>query len=212
MFFEVLSAKLNQLLTNKLQTVPEVCNQFYLAGGTSLALQLGHRKSDDLDFFSEYEFDSELLIQAVLKLRGRIDSESSGTIHAFLSGIRVSFFHYSYPLIKKPMVIGNIKVALTEDVACMKVIAIGQRAEKKDFFDMYEILKTFPPSSIREMVIEKYGEQRINCYHIVKSFFYFEEADRSFDPVSLNNTSWQQVKDYFIKNEKLLTRNLCRDL
>jgi hypothetical protein len=211
-FFKVLSANLNLLLTGSLQGFTELCRQFYLAGGTALALQLGHRQSDDLDFFSEHEFDNELIIQAIMKLGARIDSESKGTMHASLSGSKVSFFHYPYPLIRNTTAIGNIRTASVEDIACMKVIAIAQRAEKKDFFDMYEILRMYSPSLVREMVIQKYGEQRINCYHIVKSFFYFEEADRSLDPVSLNSTSWQQVKDYFITNEKQLTSGLCREL
>jgi predicted nucleotidyltransferase component of viral defense system len=124
----------------------------------------------------------------------------------------VSFFHYPYPLIGNIVTIGNINVSSIEDIACMKVIAIAQRAEKKDFFDMHEILRIHSPSAMRDMVIQKYGERRINCYHIVKSFFYFEEAERSLDPISLNNTSWQQVKDYFIQNEKQLTSGLCRGL
>jgi hypothetical protein len=60
------------------------------------------------------------------------------------------------------------------------------------------------------MVLQKYGKQRINCYHIVKSFFYFDEAERSFDPVSLKSTTWQHVKDYFMENERELTSGLCR--
>jgi hypothetical protein len=210
-FFEVLSANLNLLLTERLQTVTEVCSQFYLAGGTALALHLGHRKSEDLDFFSEHEFDNEQVIQAILKLGGRVDSESRGTIHTFITGSKVSFFHYPYPLIGNIVTIGNINVASIEDIACMKVIAIAQRAEKKDFFDMHEILRIHSPSAMRDMVIQKYGEKRINCYHVVKSFFYFDEAERSLDPISLNNTSWQQVKDYFIKNEKHLTSGLCQE-
>ena len=75
---------------------------------------------------------------------------------------------------------------------------------------MYEILRVYSPSAVRDMVIQKYGEKRINCYHIVKSFFYFEEAEKSFDPISLNNTSWQQVKNYFIQNEGELTSGICR--
>ena len=163
MFFQILSDNLKSLLTERLQTATILQEQFYLAGGTALALHIGHRKSDDLDFFSEREFDNEPVIQTVMKLGGRIDSESRGTIHASISGSRISFFHYPYPLIRSTTAIGNIRAALVEDVACMEVIAIAQRAEKKDFFDMYEILKIFPPSLIREMVIQKYGEQRINC-------------------------------------------------
>jgi predicted nucleotidyltransferase component of viral defense system len=211
-FFKILSDHLNSLLTDRLQAFTAVHQQFYLAGGTALALHLGHRKSEDLDFFSEHEFDNERVIEAVLKLGGRVDSESRDTIHTFITGSKVSFFYYPYPLINNMVAIGNIKVASIEDIACMKVIAIAQRSEKKDFFDMYEILKIYSPSLVKDIVIQKYGEKRINCYHIVKSFFYFKEAERSLDPISLNNTTWLQVKDYFIKNEGQLSRGLCRGL
>ena len=212
MFFQVLSTNLSSLLNDKMQAVIELQKQFYLAGGTALALYLKHRKSYDLDFFSEHDFDNEQMIQAITSLGGRIDSESKGTLHTFVVGCRVSFFFYTYPLIRRTAAIGNINVASVEDIACMKVIAIAQRGEKKDFFDMYEILQRYSPSAVRDMVIQKYGEKRINCYHILKSFFYFDEADKSLDPVSLNDTNWQQVKDYFLRNETQLTSGLCRGL
>jgi predicted nucleotidyltransferase component of viral defense system len=210
MFFQTLSDNLKSLLTERLQTATILQEQFYLAGGTALALHLGHRKSDDLDFFSEREFDNEPVIQTVMKLGGRIDSESSGTFHASITGSKVSFSSYPYPLIRNTVNMGNIRVASIEDIACMKVIAIAQRAEKKDFFDMYEILKIYPSSLLREMVLQKYGKKRINCYHIVKSFFYFDEAERSLNPASLKSTTWQHVKDYFMENERELTSGLCR--
>jgi hypothetical protein len=91
----------------------------------------------------------------------------------------------------------------------MKVVAISQRAEKKDFFDMMEILQRNGPAQLKTMFLEKYGEAKINCYHILKSFFYFADVEEAPDLVSLNNTTWEQVKSYFLSHEKILTNELC---
>ena len=88
-------------------------------------------------------------------------------------------------------------------------MAISQRAEKKDFFDMVEILQRYRPGQLKHMFMEKYGEEKINCYHILKSFFYYADVEDAPDPVSLNNTTWDQVKSYFLTNEKILMAELC---
>lgn len=196
------------LLIQRLSKIAEIADTFYMAGGTALALYLGHRQSNDLDFFSEKDFNTEKYAQIVLKLGGTIIEEETGTLHAVIDNTKVSFIHYPYRLIKPLKQELGIRLASIEDIACMKVIAILQRGEKKDFFDIYEILKRFSPLMIKEMILEKYGDKKINCYHVLKSFFYFDEADKTLDPVSLNDTSWDDVKEYFLKNEATLTEGL----
>ena len=196
------------LLIQRLSKIAEIADTFYMAGGTALALYLGHRQSNDLDFFSEKDFNTEKYAQIVLKLGGTIIEEETGTLHAVIDNTKVSFLHYPYRLIKPLKQELGIRLASIEDIACMKVIAILQRGEKKDFFDIYEILKRFSPLMIKEMILEKYGDKKINCYHVLKSFFYFDEADKTLDPVSLNDTSWDDVKEYFLKNEATLTEGL----
>jgi len=209
MFFKAGSPNIKSLLTKKLQANDIVCEKFYLGCGTALALQLGHRRSEDIDFFSESEFRNEEIINFILKLGGSIDSESKGTLLGSIGGSKISFFHYTYPLVSDALCIGRIKIASVDDIAARKVIAIAQRSEKKDFFDMYEILKVYSPAKVKELLMQKYGEKRINCYHTLKSFFYFTEAEKSPDPVSLNRTTWKQVKQFFVKNERRLTSELC---
>jgi len=196
------------LLIRRLSGIAEISDNFYLAGGTALALHSGHRQSNDLNFFSEKDFNTEKYVQIALKLCGTIIEEEAGTLHAIIDNTKISLLHYPYRLLKPFVQWSGIKLASIEDIACMKVIAISQRGEKKDFFDMYEILKLFPPTELKEMVLNKYKEQRINCYHILKSFFYFEEAEKSLDPISLNETKWADVKEYFLKNEIAFTNGL----
>jgi hypothetical protein len=73
---------------------------------------------------------------------------------------------------------------------------------------MYEILKGMSPHDLKSQFLETFSEARINCYHILKSLFYFDDADRQPDPLSLNGTTWDQVKTFFVDNEKMIMREL----
>lgn len=211
MHYETISNEMKRVM-DRFSSVNDLCDNFYLAGGTGLALQFGHRKSIDLDFFSEKSFNVDRISSVILSNEDdKITQTEQGTIHAVVNKVKVSFLFYPYPLLKNFHYLHRIRIAAAEDIACMKTIAVSQRAEKKDFFDMYEILKVFSPADIKEMIIKKYGSNRINCYHILKSFFYFDDAEESLDPVSLNNTDWETVKQYFIKDEKKIRKALDCD-
>jgi len=196
------------LLAGKLFSTVDIAERFYLAGGTALALHLGHRKSDDLDLFSEKEFSIEKLCKIIENLNGQILIAEQETIHANVEGMKLSLLYYPYKLINPLQKLGGIRIASIEDIASMKVVAISQRADKKDFYDLYEILKHFRPLELKGMFLKKYGRQRINCYHILKSFFYFQDAEDSPDPISLDGTTWDEVKAFFINNERKLTKGL----
>lgn len=196
------------LLIDTLAAQAEIAETFYLAGGTGLALQLGHRASIDIDLFSQNTFIAERYASLLIGLGGRVIQAESGTIHGVVTGVKVSFLHYPYPLLRQLQVFHGLQIASLEDIAVMKAVAISQRGDKKDFFDMYEILKTIPPRDLKNLFLEKFSEARINCYHILKSFFYFDDADQQPDPFSLNGTTWEQVKNYFVGHEKELMREL----
>ena len=119
------------LLIQRLSRVVDVCSRFYLAGGTGLALQFGHRRSDDLDFFSATPFDVERIARAVIELGGRILAQEEGTIHGIIDGVKVSFLFYPYPVLYPFQSVEGFDMASVGDIACMKAIAISQRGEKK---------------------------------------------------------------------------------
>lgn len=196
------------LLIDSLANIPDIAHRFYLAGGTALALQYGHRTSIDLDMFSQKPFDGGTIADTLVEIGGQIIMEEIGTVHAVVNGVKVSFLYYPYPLLKPLKEFHGIPMASTEDIAAMKAVAISQRGDKKDFFDMYEILKTITPADLKKLLLSKFSQARINCYHILKSFFYFDDADRQPDPLSLNGTTWEQVKNYFIEREEELMRGL----
>ena len=161
-----------------------------------------------LTFFSQSPFNGEDISHEILKLKGRILLQEEKTIHALIEGIKVSLMFYPYKLLFPLVVIEGLNAADIRDIACMKAVAISQGAEKKDFFDMYELLKILTPLQLRDMILTKYGKERINCYHLLKSFFFFDDAEFSPDPVSLNGANWDDIKRFFRDNERELTKGL----
>lgn len=192
------------LLMDSLSIRPEIADHFYLAGGTGLALQLGHRASVAIDLFTPEQFNLERITTAIIELGGQVIQSEVGTVHGLVNGVKISFLFYPYPLLQPFYTFHGIRLASIEDIAAMKAVAISQRGDKKDFYDMYEILKTMKPLNLKNLFLEKFSKARINCYHILKSFFYFDDADQQPDPISLNGTSWGQVKSYFVEHEKEL--------
>ncbi|MCL4393050.1 nucleotidyl transferase AbiEii/AbiGii toxin family protein, partial [Patescibacteria group bacterium] len=117
-------------------------SSFYLAGGTALSLQMGHRISYDLDFFTQEVFDTDKLLKSlneVFKLHDVILTD--GSLRGFTDDCEISFFLYQYPLVNKKEVYDGIFLASIKDIALMKIIAIGSRGARKDFYDLYFILK-----------------------------------------------------------------------
>ena len=207
MFYNSVDKRL-LLLIESLSTSSDIVKHFYLAGGTGLALQLGHRTSIDIDLFTPDRFSSELYASAIIERAGQVIQAEEGSVHGVVNGVKVSFLLYPYKMLQPLQPFHGIHIAAITDIAAMKVVAISQRGDKKDFFDMYEILKMMPPHDLKNHFLEKFSEARINCYHILKSFFYFDDADQQPDPITLNGTTWEQVKTFFMDNEKELMREL----
>ena len=88
------------------------------------------------------------------------------------------------------------------------MIAISQRAAKKDFYDLYEILQILTPHKLKDLLLQKYTAERINCYHILKSCFFFGDMESDLDPISLKNRNWREIKEFFLSQEKDLMGGL----
>jgi len=176
---------------------------FYLAGGTSLALQIGHRQSVDFDFFILGDFDTHEII-GNLRILGEFElfHEAGNTLNGSLNNVRISFFRYKYPLIGKPHKHAFISVADLIDIALMKLEAISGRGSKKDFIDLYFLLRYFPLTELFEKYPLKYGKQVSNHYHLLKSLIYFEDAEEQPMPLMLTGISWEQVRKSIIAEVK----------
>jgi predicted nucleotidyltransferase component of viral defense system len=183
----------------------EFIAHFYLAGGTACALHLGHRTSDDLDFFSKQNL-THFEMQNSLRRCGHIvvDFSDSQTLVGRFNKTKVSFFNYNYPLIREPQHFLNIKISSLEDIGCMKLDAISSRGSKRDFVDLYFILKKFN-LSLKEFFRyfeQKYGRANYNIVHILKSLVYFDDADRDPELNMRITFSWENLKHFYITEIK----------
>ncbi len=172
-----------------------------LAGGTALALQIGHRVSEDLDFFTSKDFKVESIISNLRKISTSfsIMSEGEDYITAVFNGIKVSILKYDYPFIDRATTYRVIRIAGVNDIASMKVIAINQRGTKRDFVDLFFILQETPFHKIADNMIHRFGIERINPLHIGKSFVYFSDAESNPEPsyIKGKEVSWEKVKSFF---------------
>jgi len=178
-----------------------IITEFYLAGGTALSLYFQHRQSDDLDFFSEKSINPEsLLHELTTKFSGMKDIKiQEGTLLCTIKGVKVSFMEYLYPMINPPNDWNLLKIASIQDIACMKMVAIASRSAKKDYFDLYEIIKNITPSEVIDSLVLKYGN-KIDLYPFVLALTYFVEADKQPDPYRVNH-SWGEIKKLLLDTQ-----------
>lgn len=180
----------------------------YLAGGTACALQLGHRVSLDLDFFTEKEFDTEIVLRQLEQLPGfKLDESAKWTILGSFPKVKFSYFYSRYPLIKKTTQFSQINLASLEDIAAMKIAAICDRGSKRDFIDLYFLAKKFSLEQIFKFYDQKYTKLSNNIFHIVRSLDYFIDADPQESPKMLISVSWEEVKACFQKQTIKLAKN-----
>ena len=183
-----------------------------LAGGTALAIQLGHRVSHDLDFFTLEDFNIDNAIAAIRKtgLPYRVTSEGDGTLNAEIDGIKVSLLRFDHPFLETPLLVDGIPVAGILDIAAMKVIAISQRGLKRDFVDLYFILREKPFHRIAEHMVKRFGPERVPPLHIGKSLVYFADADGNPEPAYIKGKSvkWVEVKKFFQQHVKQFVLDL----
>src|SRR3989344_6726861 len=166
---------------------------FYLSGGTGLALQLKHRESEDLDFFSQNEFNPESLQTQIVKL-GKLTNVTldRGTLNCSLKGFKLQFLLCPYKLLEKPLTYQKLSVSSLIDVACTKLITISDRGHKKDFVDLYFLLQHITLTHLFDALTKKYININYNEAHILKSLFYFEEADEQPMPRMLIPVRWSE--------------------
>ena len=178
-----------------------VLDRCYLAGGTGLALHLGHRRSQDLDFFSSEKVEPETLIQKLQTLPGfALVAKSTETLHATLQGIKISFLGYSYPLLFPLESFLRVPIADPRDIACMKLSAIVSRAKKRDFIDLYAVAQQREGLRLLlQRFAAKYAQVHYNPLLIVKSLTYFEDAEDDVMPDMIAPYAWAEVKLFFLR-------------
>ena len=200
-------------LLNQLRDVFQT-HDFILAGGTALSLQLGHRISVDLDFFTETLFSTEKIYREIKKagLNPIVLQEEKGTLTLTINEIKVSLFHYPYPFLDEKKTWKGISIAGVRDIAAMKVMAITQRGAKRDFIDLYFILQNTPFGKIAENMVRRFSKERINPMQTGKALVNFADAEVDPDPQYCGDKppAWKDVKNFFTKNIQQMVIDLQR--
>jgi len=190
----------------KLVSNISVVRKSYLAGGTALAIQIGHRISVDLDFFTPQVFDEKTLSGELSQLlEYREMGTAWRTVWGKVANTKFSLFYYQYPLIEKTILFEGIQMLSKEDIAAMKIHAMEDRGTKRDFIDLYFLTKEFTLEQMLTFYDQKYGNLEDHLYNILRSMNYFVDADMDRMPEMLIKTDWEKAKEYFEKEANRLT-------
>lgn len=195
LYLETVESSTLELL-KKLQRLP-VLEQTRLVGGTALALQLGHRKSIDLDFFGTVDCEAEYLRESIAGIASLTILKESPHIHIYIvDGIKVDIVNYKYPWLDDVVLEQGLRLASINDIAAMKITAIIGRGTKKDFIDIAFLLHHFSLEEILHFYAAKYNDSSV--FMAMKSLAYFDDAEADPMPDMFVNQSWQQVKAYIL--------------
>lgn len=199
--YQTVNATLKSILKRLMKE--EVFSPFRLVGGTALSLRLGHRKSLDVDLFTDAEYGSVDFTRIEIILREKFDYVDSLDAPVALGksyfvgiteskSIKLDLF-YTEPFIRAAVETDGIRFASTDDIVAMKVDVIRRGARKKDFWDIHELLDRY---TLKDMLLLR--KERYPYSHdkdeIIASFTHFENADDDFDPICLKGKYWELIK------------------
>ncbi|SIS84643.1 nucleotidyl transferase AbiEii/AbiGii toxin family protein [Belliella pelovolcani] len=187
-------------LLSKIMTDP-LFNEFRLVGGTSLALQIGHRQSIDIDLFGDQELE-EYEISDFLSQLGKIQvlKKSKNILIYSVNGIKVDFVNYKYPWLTSVISENEFRLASKEDIGAMKLNAIAGRGSKKDFIDLYFLLNEFSLEELIGFYRDKYQDG--SEFLVLKSLSYFADADTEPTPLMLKDANWDKIKNQIANSTK----------
>lgn len=195
--FETVDSSTLELI-NKIMAEP-LFSPLRLVGGTAMALQTGHRKSIDLDLFGELFLDESVLTETVSSMGSIAWLNKLKSIKSLLiNGIKVDFVNYSYPWLTEPVNEKNIRLAGKKDIAAMKLAAITGRGAKKDFVDLYFLLKEYSLGDMIQFYEEKYSDGSV--FMVLKSLVYFDDAENEIMPEMIMPVSWDEIKKTIIRH------------
>ncbi len=197
--------------------LPFITN-FYLAGGTGLALHLGHRFSVDLDLFSPDETavgpDQRDGLRLLLDDPSlAITYDKDGTFAATWQGVGVSFFRLPlYPLVQQPVLLDGIPLATVPEIGAMKLAAIIDRGTRKDMVDLYYLLQLVSLETIFEVAAVKYARVRSFPVSAMRALAFFTDAEALPMPRMLDRTPWPKMKKFLERQALEAGRKNLADL
>ena len=206
MFEEILSKNAKESLA--ILSKDPLFKKAYLAGGTALALQLGHRESKDLDFFTRGRFDPNNLAKKLSAQLSnfKLEKIAWGTVMGYIGETKFTIFFYDYPLLFKTKKFLGINIADFRDIAAMKIAAVSDRGTRRDFIDLYFLLKKKTITLMDCLILydQKFKKLQQNKIHIIKSLTYFIDAEDEKMPKMFQPVEWQDVKKFLERETKNL--------
>ena len=181
-------------LLKRLQKIP-LLSALRLVGGTALALQLGHRRSVDLDFFGPIDAEGLQIVDEMYNngLEDIVVIRDTRTIKIFtVNKIKVDIVSYRYKWLEPPIEIDNVKLADIKDIAAMKLAAVTNRGTKKDFIDIFFLLQQFTIKQMMKLYEQKFTDGSI--FNVIRSLTYFEDSESDIMPEMLIPVDWLNVK------------------
>ena len=187
----------------------------YLAGGTALIFYLGHRTSLDFDFYTEKEFEKGKFLKIFKnelknkKLTIKVLRDFKNTCELLVNNVHLSCFYYPYPLIGKLKKFQNVLIASIQDISAMKALAIGQRGTKRDFIDIYYLIKIFGLKKILSWAKKKYPEYSEMIF--LKGLVYFEDAEKEEErniEIVDKSIIWSKIKKEIVEAVRKYQLNL----
>jgi hypothetical protein len=202
-----------QRALNLLRGQPFLTN-YYLAGATALALQIGHRISTDLDWFTSSVRLESLEREALRSLLTRtgqfeVRREQDGQVFSRLAGADVSFVYQHHPLLEPTIDYEGIPLASPTDIGLMKLAAINDRGSRRDFIDLYCLREIAHIERLVELAEIKYADRPTFLDITVRAPAYFVDAEQQPMPrVLWKDVSWEAVIKYAEAGARWLTRRL----
>ncbi len=171
----------------------EAFSELRLAGGTALALQIGHRESVDIDLFGKIDFEGQ---EKNIGFAGNIEflKKSKNINILSIDNIKLDIVNYRYPWISPAKKEGNYRLASVKDIGAMKLNAISGRGTKKDFIDLFYLLKLYSINDLFDFYTEKFDDG--NLFLVKKSLTYFDDAEPEPMPVMKEKIKWEEIKEY----------------
>lgn len=180
----------------------DTLTDFKLVGGTALALQIGHRHSVDIDMFCFSSFDRRRIESELIeKFRPEFNEQSEFMLQFQVNGIKVDLLKYPYAPNFETIEVDGIRMLDLRDITTMKLNALTNRGAKKDFYDIYFLLREMRLEHMLELYCTRFGQS--DPISVVRSLDCFADADKHIDPYCIEPVTWAEVKDTIRKEVRI---------
>lgn len=178
-------------LLKELMGLP-ILEPFYLVGGTALALQIGHRKSIDLDLFCDVDHDQDEILKSLPSPKEEF-GRGKVFLGLYVQEVKCDFVRFMFPRIEELVIEEEVRMASPLEIAGMKLWAITRRGAKKDFIDLYYLMKQFSLEEMMAFFRKKFPS--IEPFMVIRSLTYFIDAEEEVDPEMFEDISWEEMRE-----------------